>query len=232
MVSFTLSKPRPSCGKEIMPFSPLALPFYTFLRRFALELASLPLLELGWAFAWRGGPLAGSWRSQGCVVVTHFEVLWWLTFPCPTPRTARKEFHGVISIVTCVAEWSGGPGLQHLRIASIPPNTYPHVQMENLMQDDKVLSLSCISISLPFIFQKSFAISLIQIMTLCSIVSPKCMATECTLWFSKHNPSNTHTHFKVNVLSVNIFFFSPFLWYQLGKKILERFGELPNSLKH
>lgn len=75
---------RDICSQSLHAWNVISKSFHTFLRRFALELTSLPLLELGWAFARSGGTLGWSWRSQSCVVVTHFEVLGWL-FPCEAP---------------------------------------------------------------------------------------------------------------------------------------------------
>jgi hypothetical protein len=73
IMSTTFSKPKQSCGKR--SFFMLVLPFHTFLWRLALELASLPLLELGGPFAWGGGTLALCWRNQSSVV-THFDSPW------------------------------------------------------------------------------------------------------------------------------------------------------------
>ena len=62
IVSIYFSKPKQSwrgvggTTGEIFLFL-WVLPFHTFLRRLALELTSLPLLELGGPFAWGGGTL-------------------------------------------------------------------------------------------------------------------------------------------------------------------------------
>lgn len=53
----------------------MALPFHTFLRRLALELTRLPLLELRGPFAWGGGTLVGSRRSQRSIVA-HSASVW------------------------------------------------------------------------------------------------------------------------------------------------------------
>lgn len=69
MVSINLSE------KEETFFFILVLPFHTFLRRLALELTRLPLLELRGPFAWGGGTLVWSRRSQHCIVA-HSAGVW------------------------------------------------------------------------------------------------------------------------------------------------------------
>lgn len=65
------------------------LPFHPFLGRFALELPSLPLLELGGPFAWGSRALAWRWRTQGRAV-THLGPWMAHALLSGSPESGRK----------------------------------------------------------------------------------------------------------------------------------------------